>query len=89
MTALLVFISTFATVFGLGFQSQNVNQGHYLAAAVTSLFIGGSSLVLYKVLPEADLLQSAAYLAGGVTGIVSAMWAHSRTLGRSSRTTRK
>lgn len=82
MTELLVFASTFATVFGLGFQSQNVNQGHYLAAAVTSLFIGGSSLVLYKVLPEANVPQSIAYLAGGVTGILAAMWAHRRTLGR-------
>jgi len=82
MTELLIFASTFATVFGLGFQSQNVNQGHYLAAAVTSLFIGASSLVLYKVLPEANVPQSIAYLVGGVTGILAAMWAHRRTLGR-------
>lgn len=78
MTELILFASTFVTVFALGFQSQNVNQGHYWAAAITSLFIGGASLVLYKVLPEANVPQAAAYLLGGVTGITASMWAHRR-----------
>lgn len=78
MTELILFASTFVTVFALGFQSQNVNQGHYWAAAITSLFIGGATLVLYKILPEATVTQSAAYLLGGVTGITSSMWAHRR-----------
>jgi uncharacterized BrkB/YihY/UPF0761 family membrane protein len=78
VTELYLFVSTFVTVFALGFQSQNVNQGHYWAAAITSLFIGGASLVLYKLLPEATVPQCAAYLLGGVTGIVASMWAHRR-----------
>lgn len=87
MTELILFASTFVTVFALGFQSQNVNQGHYWAAAVTSLFIGGASLVLYKVLPEASVAQCAAYLVGGATGITSSMWAHRRWFSRGARRT--
>lgn len=82
MKELILFASTFVAVFALGFQSQNVNQGHYLAAAITSLFIGVSSIFLYKFMPEANAPQLAAYLAGGVAGIVSSMYIHRRTLGR-------
>ena len=82
MTELLLFASTFITVFALGFQSLNVNQGQYWSAFLTSFFIGGSSLVLYKMLPDASIPQSAAYLLGGATGIVSSMWVHRRTLGK-------
>ncbi len=78
MLELAIFTSTFLSVFALGFQSQNVNQGHYTAAALTSLVIGGSTLWLYKLLPEADLTQCAAYLLGGVLGILASMWAHRR-----------
>lgn len=84
--ALILYASTFASVFALGFQSQNVNQGHYKSAAFTSLIIGGSTLWLYKYMPGADLLGIAAYLAGGVTGILASMYVHRRTLGR-TRTT--
>lgn len=76
MLELAIFTSTFLSVFALGFQSQNVNQGHYLAAALTSLVIGGSTLWLYKLLPEADITQCAAYLLGGVLGILASMRVH-------------
>lgn len=82
MTPLAVFLSSFISVFALGFQSQNVNQGHYVAAFITSFAIGGGTLVLYKVLPDGTWLDTVAYLIGGATGIVCAMWAHRRTLGR-------
>jgi|CXWL01.1.fsa_nt_gi hypothetical protein len=78
MTELMLFASTFITVFALGFQSRNVNQGQYVMAAITSLFIGGASLVLYKILPEASVTQCAAYLLGGVTGITSSIYVHAR-----------
>jgi len=80
----IIFASTFITVFALGFQSQNVNQGHYLWAFITSFVIGASSLVLYKKLPDAGALQCAAYLAGGAFGIVASIWVHRRTVGRKS-----
>jgi len=84
MTELLLYASTFITVFALGFQSLNVNQGRYLAAFLTSFVIGGSSLVLYRYLPNPTASQILAYLLGGATGIVSSMWLHKRTLGRST-----
>jgi uncharacterized BrkB/YihY/UPF0761 family membrane protein len=80
--ALALFASTFIAVFALGFQSQNVNQGHYLAAALTSLAISTGHIALYRFMPEADPLQLAAYYAGGALGIVASMWVHRRTLGR-------
>lgn len=82
MTALAIFASTFVTVFALGFQSQNVNQGHYWWAAITSVVIGGSSIWLYKLLPDANPIQIAAYIAGGVTGITASMYAHRRWIRR-------
>lgn len=85
MSELLLYASTFVTVFALGFQSLNVNQGRYAAAFLTSFAIGGSSLVLYRYLPEATWTQVIAYLLGGATGIVASMWMHKRTVGRTSR----
>lgn len=82
MTELLLYASTFITVFALGFQSLNVNQGQYVWAFFTSFAIGGSSLVLYRILPDATWPQMLAYLLGGATGIVSSMYVHKRTLGR-------
>ncbi len=78
MTELAIFASTFAAVFFLGVQSLNVNGGHYLAAFLTSFGISLSHLVLYKTVPDADLLQQCAYLLGGPFGIVCAMWTHAR-----------
>jgi len=76
MTTFYVFLATFATVFSLGFQSLNVNNGHYGAAAMTSLAIGGSHLVLYKALPDGDMAACTAYLVAGPLAIVTSMWAH-------------
>jgi hypothetical protein len=75
-TLVLVFASQFVLVFALGFQSLNVNGGHYVAAAVSSILIGATSLVMYKVLPEADALTMAVWLAAGPLAIVSSMWVH-------------
>ena len=86
MTELALFTSTFITVFALGFQSLNVNQGRYLWAFFTSFVIGGASIALYKLLPDASVTQCAAYLIGGATGIVASMWTHKRTVGRKTNT---
>ena len=72
----LIFAATFLSVFTLGLQSLNVNQGHYLAAAVTSFFIGVGHTALYKFMPDAGGAQFAAYSIGGITGITSSMWFH-------------
>jgi hypothetical protein len=78
VTELALFASTFVTVFALGFQSLNVNQGRYLAAFITSFVISSASIALYKLLPDATWTQCAAYMVGAATGIVSSMWAHRR-----------
>ena len=82
MIELLLFGSTFIAVFSLGLQSLNVNQGHYWAAAGTSLLISSGHILLYRYMPEAKAVEVLAYYAGGVLGITSSMWVHARTLGR-------
>lgn len=82
MTELLLFVSTYIAVFSLGLQSLNVNQGHYWAAAGTSILISSGHVLLYRYMPEAAAVQVLAYYAGGITGITSSMWVHARTLGR-------
>jgi len=78
MDAISVFCATFITVFALGFQSRNVNTHQYKAAALTSFAIGGTHLVLYRVLPNADALTMAAFLIAGPLAITASMYAHDR-----------
>lgn len=85
MTAIIIFCSTFILVFSLGFQSLNVNNGHYKAAFVTSFAIAASNLVLFKTVPQANWLEIAAYLAAGPCAIVSSMWVHARWMKKGSR----
>jgi hypothetical protein len=61
--ALLVFAGTWLSVFTLGLQSLNVNQGHYLAAAVTSIGIGIGHVLLYRYMPGANKVEIGFYLA--------------------------
>lgn len=82
MNALILFISTFVLVFGLGLQSLNVNGGHRWAAFFTSFLIGGANIIVLKLGPDASALEIAGYLCGGPLGIVASMWAHRKTLGR-------
>jgi len=76
MTALIIFGSTFILVFALGFQSLNVNNGHYKAAFFTSFAIAVSNLVLFKTVPQAGAMEIAAYLTSGPFAIIASMWAH-------------
>jgi hypothetical protein len=78
MTELALFASTFLLVMLLGLQSLNVNNGHHWAAFFTSFGIGASNLVLFKLAPEANTTEMAAYLLGGPLGILAAMWLHPR-----------
>ena len=76
MTILALFGSTFAMVFALGIQQLNVQNNHRAAAVCTSLFIGASQLVMFKLAPDASLAEAAALLLGGPLGIYAAMVAH-------------
>jgi hypothetical protein len=82
MTAIIIFASTFALVFALGFQSQNVNNGHYKMAFLTSFAIGMSNLILYKTVPQAGWLEISAYLSAGPFAIVASMVAHDKWMNR-------
>jgi hypothetical protein len=82
MTVLILFISTFVVVFALGFQSLNVNNGHYKAAFMTSFAIGSGNLMILKIVPNGNLLLMAVYLLTGPLAIVASMWVHKRTLGK-------
>jgi hypothetical protein len=82
MNELLLFASCFISVFALGFQSQNVNNGHYWSAFATSFAIGGGHLALYKLMPNAAPSEIAAYLFGGPLGITASMWVHRRLYAR-------
>lgn len=82
MNTLILFAGTFVTVFALGFQSLNVNAGHYRAAAFTSFAIGGGNLLILKLVPSGDTAAIAAYLAAGPLAIVASMWVHRRTMGK-------
>lgn len=76
MNALLILASTFTLVFALGFQSLNVNNGHYKAAFFTSFAIGVANLVLFKTVPQANWLEIGAYLIAGPFAITASMKAH-------------
>ncbi|MFA6971663.1 MAG: hypothetical protein WC208_09720 [Gallionella sp.] len=78
MNELTLFASTFVLVFALGAQSLNVNNGHYVAAALTSFVIGAGQMVLFKLAPHASWSEISAFLLGGPLGIMASMWSHPR-----------
>jgi hypothetical protein len=73
MTALALLASTFLLVFFLGLQSLCINDGHRALAFANSFAIGAANLTLFKLAPNADALEIAAYLCGGPFGVVAAM----------------
>lgn len=76
-TALVLFASTYVLVLALGLQSLNVNGGHKVLAALTSLAIGTANLAVLKVMPgPTGILELVAYLTGGPLGIVTSMAIH-------------
>lgn len=88
MTALSLFAATFFLVLFLGLQSLNVNGGHKLMAAVTSLGISTANIVVLKTMPgPTGFMEVAAYCLGGPAGILVSMWIHPwmvRKFGRKS-----
>lgn len=76
ITALILFVSTFLLVFGLGLQSLNVNNSLYKSAFFTSFLIGSMQMITLKLGPDAGWLEIAGYLSGGPFGIISSMLFH-------------
>lgn len=74
MNLALFWVSTFAQVFLLGFQSRNVNTGRYGWAACTSLAIGTAQLVSVRGMVANDpMIVWALTATAGPLGIVAAM----------------
>lgn len=74
MSALILFASTFIVVFALGAQSLLVNNGKYIWAFGNSLVIGTCNLLLFKLAPDANAIEIAAFIFGAPFGIVAAMY---------------
>jgi hypothetical protein len=89
MTVLILFASTFIVVFALGAQSLLVNNGKYIAAFGNSLVIGTCNLLLFKLAPDANTPEIAAFLSGGPFGIVAAMYTFRHLHRQPSSKTRK
>lgn len=70
----LVFFGAFISVFLLGLQSKNVNQGRYLAAVVTSFGISVSQFIFIKYAAAGSLVVFALSAAGGCLGITCSIW---------------
>lgn len=77
-TALTLFAATACVVFLLGIQQLNVQGGHEAAAMITSVAISIAQTALYKLAPDANIIETAAFIAGGPVGIVLAMRLHPR-----------
>lgn len=76
MTAALLFLSAFATVFLLVFQQQNVIHRARWLGSLTSLAIGTAQLTLWRYVPDASTAQLAAVLVGGPVGYNAALSVH-------------
>jgi hypothetical protein len=87
MQALAVFCVQLFYVFLLGFQSRNVRDGQYGAAACTSTLLGIAGIFITPMVVKAALIDPRpevlmAYVAAGPCGICFAMWFHDRWNGR-------
>lgn len=78
-TALAIFVSQFILVGALGLQSLNVNNGHRLLAALTSLVICVTTIVtteLTFIRNSLNLINALAFTVGSVSGILGGMRVH-------------
>lgn len=76
MTHATLFLSAFSAVFLLVFQQQNVIHRARWLGSLTSLAIGTSQVILWRLVPDASLGQIIAVLAGGPVGYNAALSAH-------------
>ncbi len=65
-------------IFAMAFQSKNINGGHYMLAAIGSIFIGLSQVYVWRVVTTAGsgLSETLVYSISGGAGCVLAMYAH-------------
>lgn len=87
MSLALFWLSTFGQVFVMGLQSRNVNTGRYGMAAMTSLAIGGMSIINVRGMVQLDPLVTLALVGtAGPLGIVTSMFFFRRVIERGGKT---
>lgn len=84
MEILVLALGSFASVFALGFQSRNINNGDYLWAAGTSFFIGFSQVAVWTRItkPDAGFLETLIFSVSGMCGVLTSMYVHKRFIKR-------
>jgi hypothetical protein len=70
----LLFLSQFVCVLLLVIQSVNNNHGRTMLAGITSVGIGMTQIVSFKLLPGADGWEVAAFIAAGPVANTAAQW---------------
>ena len=77
---MILFFSSFLTVFLLVFQQQNVTNRRYILASTTSVAITVSQFALIKAVTVSDLSDVLLMAVGGVIGVVLSMFIHPKVL---------
>lgn len=80
MNELLIFLSSMALTMFLGFQSKNVNQSKYVAAACTSVAISFCNLITVKAIITDEPLSIGLMMIGSAIGIVLSIYLHDNYL---------
>lgn len=75
-TQIILFLSQFAVVFLLGFQSLTIRDNRIVAASLVSFLIGSSQLFQWKLMPKASPAEMAVWLCAGPLAIICAMKLH-------------
>jgi uncharacterized membrane protein YjjB (DUF3815 family) len=78
LSLLLLFVTSFGSVFLLGIQSKNVNQGRYLASVVTSFGISVGQFTFAHAAASGTLSAFFASAAGGCCGIAASIGFYQR-----------
>lgn len=86
MSFVIIFVTTFVSVFLLGFQSKNVHQSRYALAALTSSGIALTQYVFIRyAMTTEGLLFVLTSALGGSAGIVTAIYTHDRVISKSHK----
>ncbi len=73
-----LFISSFFTVYLLAFQQQNVTQGHYGLAAITSMAIAAAQFFMIKAVSTGQWHELFIMGLGGSIGVTLSMLTHKK-----------
>lgn len=84
MNEVITFISSLALTMFLGFQSKNVNQSKYVAAAITSVAISVCNLITVNAMVTKNPLLIGLMMFGSAIGITLSIFIHDRYFKKNS-----